>query len=157
MEQPKVLHWKNFECEFSTLNTKNTFGNSTYYVWADFVLRHAPINKERAPGQVRSTGQYIAYIQPADCERFMNSDETGILSMSGDIAVFSAASDQGREIFTASRIPAAGCRPFEFNLSQGVIVMEHAGSPIVNLQKGKPSIPKPGGARFSKAARCQIM
>lgn len=152
-----MARWKNFECEFSSLNTKNEFGNSRYYVWEDLILRNAPINKLRAPDQVLNTAHYIAYIRPADCQRFMRSDETKLLSMAGDVAVFSATSDNGKETFTASRIPTPGCRPFEFNLSHGVIAWEHAGSPIVELKKGRPGIPKPVGVRFSKSNCCQIM
>jgi hypothetical protein len=152
----RKLPWRNFECQFSTLNTSNELGNSTYYVWSDCILRKAPVNKIRAPDEAEVVTAWITYINPADNKRFMKTGRTSIVRVDDEVAVLAGESNSGIQLFTSRRIPKVGWSPFDVIFQRDRIVEWHIGHSIVQLKEGKPAVPRPLGVAAHKH-RCRIM
>lgn len=156
----KLLQWENYECEFTTRNTVNSFGNSTYYVWKNGVFRHAPVNSAPERWGVESTNNYIAYLAPADYDVFKNHPETHILGCD-NFHIFALVSNVSSSAqIRLRREPERLFRPFDFSLTgngrttQVTIAGQHMGHEIIDINPGKPSRAKPFALR---SRRCQIL
>jgi hypothetical protein len=142
--------WKNHPCTFNTINTLNTFGNSSYVVTEDSVTRNAPINRDRAPGQVdnRALTRAICYLDTTGklfklVEREPEDSNITIHDVKGDqiwVKVHTMLKDGEGALLgvdpeteyygIASRVPVSGHCTFDFENKNGVLSGIHIGHKV---------------------------
>lgn len=142
--------WENYECEFFTTNTRNTEGDSHYWIYKTQMKRYAPINK----GEDRDHDQVdigvrtraICYLDSkselyaAVMEK--KSKDIRIVSVDGDTITVQVSGLSGEDLVaTCTRKPANGLSPFDFANDDGQISSKHVGHEVKNLRIGAIATP----------------
>lgn len=133
--------WANHPCTFYTKNTLNTHGDSRYVITGDRVNRHAPINKDRSPGQVNSEHGSIAYLVKGSnlLKEIMHEPDDAMITIAavtGDrIYVSIKRGPIEPLVCECARKPSNGLIPFDFNNKEGVLSHIHVGHEIHSLME----------------------
>jgi hypothetical protein len=129
--------WDNVQCRFSTQNTENDRGNSEYRVWADRLLRNAPINIDRVGAQ----DQVYNFMRKAICYLDPRSQLLDLIMKTGDdnqIKIASVVLDTiyinvSGTTLPANRRPANGLVTFDAVNNNGDLSHIHVGHEVCNL------------------------
>ena len=129
--------WTNVPCRFWTQNTENSRGNSEYRIWADRMLRDAPINVDRqgAQDQVYTfMRRSICYLDPKSqlCDLIMNTPDERITI--DNVVQDKIYVNADGTILPASRRPVEGFTTFDFVNTNGDLSQIHVGHAVCNLK-----------------------
>ncbi|WP_340608632.1 hypothetical protein [Xenorhabdus bharatensis] len=137
-------NWTNYECKLTTKNSLNDFGNSTYFVYEDCIVRKAPINRERRPNKTESFHTHITYLNP-NCfherELLKKKAEVQLLYTTDISIVFLVCSGIENIHITAYKNPEIGWFPFDFVYSNGRVLRRHLGHKILDINPGRHDLP----------------
>lgn len=121
--------WNNIPTKFTTKNTTNTYGDSVYTVTASGMTRYAPVNKERAPGQVDTGNPAICYLEASKISPIMQEGDDSKITIAGVVGI-NVYIRVGTEIVTATLQPAVGLYTFDAVNTGGILSSIHVGHTI---------------------------
>lgn len=130
--------WTNVQCRFWTQNIVNKRGNSEYRIWADRILRNAPINMDRIGAQ----DQVYTFMRKAICYLDPQSQLYSLIMHTPDDDLIKIANVVHDTIYInvdgtslpASRRPAEGLITFDTVNNNGDLSHIHVGHAVCNLR-----------------------
>lgn len=152
----QLAPWTNQVAKFKTANGMPDVPMSEYDVQATTYRRYAPINEQRAPGQVFQEGERsFAYIQPSAIGILAAADTSIAVPHRNKPDVIKLSTDNTR--VWASRKPANGLHVWDANVdAHGVVSHQHNGHEVVGLGGALEHLDNPGTVTAARAHQAQV-